>query len=242
MRPSVLVLTHAPNELAGTIGEVLVQRGVPMRTIRAYAGETVPSDLEGVLGLVVMGGPQGVYEADRYPFLRDEMRLIERAVALSKPVLGVCLGSQLLAAALGSEVRPGPSKEIGWAKVRLTEAALRDPLFKGIESSFTAFHWHGDVFTLPPSGVSLARSEKTEHQAFRYGAAAYGVLFHIEMTAALVAGMLSAFGDEARAAGVEPDAIVRGCDDNLPALVARGKDVFASWAALLGRERESARP
>jgi GMP synthase (glutamine-hydrolysing) len=238
MTAAVFVLTHAPNELPGTIADVLAQRGIPTRTIRAYAGDAVPSDLDGALGLVVMGGPQGVYEADRYPFLRNEMRLVERAIAAQKPVLGVCLGSQLLAAALGGEVRPGPSKEIGWEKVTLTEAGLKDPLWKGIESSFTALHWHGDVFTLPAGAVSLARSDRTEHQAFRYGPLAYGILFHLEMTAPLVAGMLRAFGDEARAAGVDPDGILRGCVDHLAALVARGKDVFASWAALLGREPE----
>jgi GMP synthase (glutamine-hydrolysing) len=124
-------------------------------------------------GLIVMGGPMGVYEEARFPFLRRERNLIERALADRVPVLGICLGSQLLASALGAPVRKGLRKEIGWHPVYLEDAAGDDPLFRETPVEFDAFHWHGDVFDLPTGAVRLAHSSLTEYQAFRYGENAY---------------------------------------------------------------------
>ena len=152
-----------------------------------------------------MGGPMGVYEQDRYPFLRDELRLIEAALKDGRPVLGVCLGSQLLAAALGAKVVKGPGKEIGWYPVSLLAGARDDRLFGSAPDSFTPLHWHGDVFDLPAGAVALATSEKTPLQAYRYGENVYGLLFHIEPDAAIVAGMVRDFagrwGSESRRSG-----------------------------------------
>src|SRR6185503_14445216 len=110
----VIVLQHVACETPGLIGEELEGAGLSLEIVRPFANETVPRELGDASGLLVMGGPMGVYEADRHPHLRDELALIERAVAAGKPVLGVCLGSQLVAAALGARVAPGPRKEIGW--------------------------------------------------------------------------------------------------------------------------------
>jgi GMP synthase (glutamine-hydrolysing) len=238
---TVLVLTHAPEETPGAIADALASRGIGTTTIRSFAGEAVPRDLGDALGLVVMGGPQGVYETDRHPFLRDELRLIGRTLADARPILGVCLGSQLLAAALGAEIRPGEHKEIGWAEVRLTDAALSDPLFTGHAPSFVAFHWHGDVFTLPRNAVSLARSDRTEHQAFRWGDSAYGILFHMEVTHSLVRAMVRAFGDEARTAGADTGQVLADADAHLPALENLGKRAFLAWVDMLRPEAVNAR-
>src|SRR5262249_28104091 len=146
---TVLVLQHEQVEGLGTIAESLSDAGVTPRYSRAHAGEPVPRELGSAAGLIIMGGPMGVYDADRYPFLRDEMRLIEKALASGAPVLGICLGSQLLAHTLGADVKPSGGKEIGWYQVRLTAAGQEDPLWRGIPSAFTAFHWHGDLFALP---------------------------------------------------------------------------------------------
>jgi GMP synthase (glutamine-hydrolysing) len=119
------------------------------------------------------------YEAERHPHLAREVALIRRAIQEEVPVLGVCLGSQLLGTALGSQVRPA-RKELGWFPVALTPEGIADPLFVGVSGGFTAFHWHGDAFDPPPGSVSLASSELTPCQAFRHGPHV-GLLFHMEM-------------------------------------------------------------
>jgi GMP synthase (glutamine-hydrolysing) len=109
----VIVLQHAPCETLGTIEDSIIAAQMKARYIRSYAGDPVPDSIDSAAGLVVMGGPMGVYDQEQYPFLRQELRLIERTVADRAPVLGVCLGSQLLATALGAQVRKGSRKEIG---------------------------------------------------------------------------------------------------------------------------------
>src|SRR5262249_25507763 len=154
------------------------EAGARAEHVRADLGQPIPRSIGEAAGLIVMGGPMGVYEQDRYPYLTDEIRLIEDALGVGKPILGICLGSELLAAALGAEVRRATSKEIGWHRVSLTDSALEDKLLSGIDSSFMAYHWHGDEFELPVGAVALIRSDATANQAFRYGDRAYGFLFH----------------------------------------------------------------
>ncbi len=135
----VLALQHIPCETLGTIGDCLKSSDLVMEYIHTFKGQSIPKELGDFTGLIVMGGPMGVYDYHRYSFLWEEMRLIEQALKENKPVLGVCLGSQLLAASLGAEVRKGKKKEIGWLGVKLTEAAAQDPLWKGVESPFIAY-------------------------------------------------------------------------------------------------------
>lgn len=229
----VLVLQHTECETLGIIADALAANGVSHQYVRTFAGEPVPPDLDQFAGLVVMGGPMGVYEQYAFPFLVDEMRLIERALTSSLPVLGVCLGSELLAAALGAEVRKGKQKEIGWHKIELTEARREDPLWAGIQPSFMGFHWHGDVFDLPVGAVSLASSEITSCQAFRYGAGAYGFLFHMEATAEIVEGMVAAFEEELRGERIDGGRIITESGEYLPHLRRVGSTVFGRWASLI---------
>jgi GMP synthase (glutamine-hydrolysing) len=226
----VLVLQHVACEGPGAIGGVLQRHGVRLRIVHAYAGESVPATLAPARALVVMGGPMGVYEADRYPHLRDELRLIEHALHRSAPVLGVCLGSQLLAAALGARVYPSGGKEIGWYRVDLTDAATSDGLFGGLPRSFTALHWHGDIFDLPSGAVRLAASAMTERQAFRYGDDAYGLLFHLEASRPQLEQMVTAFADEIAVAQVSADDILGRASAHLEALDAIGALVFDRFA------------
>jgi GMP synthase-like glutamine amidotransferase len=177
--PSVLVIQHVEAETTGVIGEVLAEEGTRVSTVRVYAGDPVPGGIAPHDALVVMGGPMGVYEADRHPHLAQELALIRNAVEEEVPVLGICLGSELLATVLGSGVRPA-RKELGWFPVTLTPEAIADPLFAGVPGGFTALHWHGDAFDPPPGSVSLASSELTPCQAFRHGPHV-GLLFHMEM-------------------------------------------------------------
>jgi GMP synthase (glutamine-hydrolysing) len=229
----VLIVQHVRAETAGTLGEILRAAHIPVKIVRVYDGERVPDSLADAGGLVVMGGPMGVYEQERYPFLRLELRLIEQALKQEKPVLGICLGSQLLAAALGAEVKPGKRKEIGWHRLRLKKSAAVDPLWTGVPSSFTAYHWHGDVFALPHGAVSLASSGMTRHQAFRYGKNAYGFLFHMEVTEKIIEEMVRAFTGELRQANLKGAAILGGAKKHLPRLSEIGDTVFSRWAGLL---------
>ncbi len=231
---TVYVLQHIWCEPAGRIEAVLKAAGVGIRHVRPYAGDPVPGEMGPAAGLVVMGGPMGVHDRDAYPFLRREMALIENALALGRPVLGTCLGSQLLAAVLGARVGPGGFKEIGWHEVRLTGEARDDALLAGAPLSFTALHWHGDVFDLPEGAVRLASSDLTENQAFRYGTNAYGFLFHMEVTEAMVLDWASAFGDEMQEAGVTREALLTGAAEHLPGLARVGDGVYGRWAGLLG--------
>ncbi len=230
----VMVIQNAAPETTGAIGEALANQQVLTSTVLPFAGETVPRDLADAKGLVIMGGPMGVYEQARYPFLRDELNLIEQALRDTKPVLGVCLGSQLLATALGAEVKRGIHKEIGWYTVWLSEEAKDDPLWAGIAPQFTAFHWHGDWISLPSAAVSIARSEITACQAFRYERSAYGLLFHMEVTESLVQAMVGAFAQEVADASVDGASIVTAIPKFLPPLRELGLKVSCRWAALLG--------
>ena len=229
----VLAVQHVAPETPGTLGEVLAERECPVRTVRPFDDDPIPSELAGAAGLVVMGGPMSVYDNDAHPHLRDELSLIEEALRAEVPVLGVCLGSQLIADVLGADVRPAPAKEIGWHGVALTDAAAGDPLFEGAPQQFPAFHWHGDVFERPAGCTRLARSAQTDCQAFRYGApdsGAYGLLFHLEATPEIVHGMTVAFAGELASEGLDGEALREDAAAHLPPLQQIGRGVFGRWA------------
>jgi GMP synthase-like glutamine amidotransferase len=164
---------------------VLADSGVDVAVIRLDLSEPLP-DLAGLGGLVVMGGPMGVHDVDDHPWLGSERELIREAVDNGTPVLGVCLGSQLLAAALGAEVTTGPIEEVGPGQVELTAEGRRDPVlgpeYHGLSgTAVPCVHWHRDTFTLPSGAVHLAATRAFPHQAFRFGDRAYGLQFHVEV-------------------------------------------------------------
>ena len=231
--PAVWAIQHIECETPGTIADALKAAAISLQTVNAYKGEPVPKEMGAAAGVVIMGGPMGVYEEDRCPFLREEIRLIEQAVKEDKAVLGVCLGSQLLAKALGARVTKGKKKEIGWYPVSLTEGATKDRLWTGVEPSFTAYHWHGDVFELPRGAEPLASSALTPYQAFRYGDRAYGFLFHMEVTEKIIAGMVRTFARELKEEGIDGRDITAAAANHLPSLQKVGTLVFSRWASLV---------
>jgi GMP synthase (glutamine-hydrolysing) len=233
-RPIVRVLQHVAPEGPGRIASALEARGFSIAVTRADLGEAVPHHLDGAAALVIMGGPMGVYEAEQYPHLRDEQRLIESALRTGAPILGVCLGSQLLAATLGARVYPGAQKEIGWFPVGLRKTAITDPLFASVAGSFWALHWHGDVFDLPTGAVSLARSDLTEHQAYRFERNAYGVLFHLEASIDHVQAMAAAFADDLARDGIDGDALVATAREKDPEATVIANLVFGGFADRIG--------
>lgn len=173
------VLQHVPFEGPGALAPLAAARGIHLLTCALYNAEPLPAAGE-LGGLIVMGGPMGVYEADRHPHLLAEMALIRAAVEQDLPLLGICLGAQLMAEALGGHVYKGPELEAGAGQVHLTAAGKTDPVFSVSADPMPVMHWHQDTFTLPPGAVHLAATDLYPHQAFRAGHRAYGLQFHIE--------------------------------------------------------------
>lgn len=182
-----VVLQHVPYEGPGALAPAIRETGAELEVVRIDEGDAVPSpdDVAATVGLVVMGGPMGVH--DELPWLESERALLRAAVDAGLPVLGICLGAQQLAMALGAEVVTGPEPECGVGEVHLTPAALADPVFGPAPTPLPCVHWHGDTFALPAGGVRLAGNEAYENQAFRVGTHAYGLQFHVEVTGSLVA-------------------------------------------------------
>ncbi len=184
--PWVLV-QHVAFEGPGSIAAAVRDAGAELAIVRIDRDDPVPApqSARDMAGLVVMGGPMGVH--DTLEWLEPERALLRAAVVAGLPVLGVCLGAQQLACALGGEVTSGSRPELGVGEVHLTVAAITDPVFGPAPTPLPCVHWHGDTFTLPESAVRLAGNDAYENQAFRVGARAYGLQFHVEVTASLVA-------------------------------------------------------
>jgi GMP synthase-like glutamine amidotransferase len=181
--PPVLVIRHVQIEHAGHIGSALAARGIPY-VYRELGQPVTARDLYNSSGLVLMGGPMSVNDPE--PWVDAEIAMIRAAIAAGRAVLGICLGAQLIAKALGSRVYPNPVREIGWGCVDLTEAGCRDPLFSTLTSPAAVFQWHYETFELPDEAVLLARSETCRNQAFRWRNSVYGLQFHLEVDAGMI--------------------------------------------------------
>lgn len=229
----ILVLQHAPPETLGTIADPLLDQSVAAHYVRPFQDDPVPGNMDQADGLIVMGGPMGVYDQDRLTFLKDECRLIEKALKANKPVLGVCLGSQLLASVLGAEVARGRHFELGWHLVLLNEAGQADSLWSGIERNFFAMHWHRDYFNLPQGAVNLASSEMTTHQAFRYGNNAYGLLFHLETTEYILREMIRTFSEDLTDEKIDETKLMHSGQEHFAPLERISNTFFGRWASLL---------
>ena len=185
-----LILQNAQGEGPGILGRILDHNGWALKVFHLYRGDPVPSDWRYYDLLVVMGGPMNVYEEEACPFLAEETRVIENALTEGFPVIGFCLGAQLMAKAMGAVVVKGPEKEIGWYPVQLTEQGMEDPLLKSFPDKFIVFQWHGDTFELPENAVRLVGSDGYFNQAMRIGSVSYGFQFHFEITREMIAEWL----------------------------------------------------
>ncbi len=184
-----LAFQHVPWETPGLIRTAAEAAGHTMEILHPADRPRARSVYDASAALVVMGGPMSAN--DDLDCLREEMRLMERALADAKPILGVCLGAQLLAKTLGARVYSNPVKEIGWGTVTLTPAAAADPLFRGLPPVIDALHWHGETFDLPAGAELLASSDVCVNQAFRAGENAWGLQFHIEATPGMIRNWLA---------------------------------------------------
>jgi len=230
-RPSILVLQHIACEPPGAYEDVMLERDARLHRVELDEGEPLP-DWRGFDGMVVMGGPMGACDDADHPWLVAERECIGEAVRDGLPFFGACLGSQLLAASLGGRVYTGETPEVGVLDVELTEAGRSDPVLGGLPPSFPTLQWHSDSFDLPAGAVGLASSPAYANQAFRVGATAYAVQFHVEVTSEMAAEWATV-PDYARA--LER---VRGpgaLDELLAAFEARREEMTSHARALFAR-------
>lgn len=182
----IMVFQHVAHEPLGTLDPLIKAAGFRIRYINFGRDPFLDPDVENYNGLIVLGGPMGVYEANQYPHLKWEMKQIEKAVARNIPVLGICLGSQLIAHVLGSTVRKASQWELGWSDVELTTHAGSDPVFAHYRPKEKLFQIHQDTYDIPSSAIHLAKSNVCASQAFRYGEKTYGLQYHLEVDQAMI--------------------------------------------------------
>ncbi|MEK7711986.1 MAG: type 1 glutamine amidotransferase [Pseudomonadota bacterium] len=183
MKKEILIFQHFPTEGPGYFARFLDRQGIPHRTLNIDEGEPVPESIADIPGLVLMGGPMSVN--DPLPWIPKVLQLIRAAVAADIPVLGHCLGGQLLSKALGGRVRASRAKEFGWLPVTAVGSPLTNAWLDGLPPQFEVFHWHGETFSIPPGATHLLRSRYCRNQAFVIGKS-LGLQCHIEMTPELV--------------------------------------------------------
>lgn len=237
----LLVFQHVAAEPLGTLDPLIRRRGHRIRFVNFERDPGAMPDMDRYRGLVVLGGPMNVEDQAHRPHLRTELRVIERALAQDKPVLGICLGAQLLAHVLGAPVRRHPQPEIGWYELELTAAGLADPVLSPLGAHSPVFQWHGCSYELPMGAVQLARTRTCEQQAFRYGDRAYGLQFHPEVDQALIGRWLgnAAYGEELACSGLPSDAasILDRTAELAGDMQARAEPVFENFLDIVGRPR-----
>lgn len=235
-RRKILVFQHVPFEPLGTLDPILRDAGFRIRYVNFGRHPEARPRLKGYAGLIVLGGPMNIDQVDEHPHLDTEIELLQEAVAGGIQVLGICLGAQLLAAALGGSVGPAPVREIGWYDVRLTEAGRADPVLGGFSVPQPMFHWHRDTFTLPDGAVGLASSQLCPNQAFRYGEHAYGLQFHLEVEAALIERWLTLpfYAQELAGNEIDPDQVRADTRRHIEMLQALSNNTFSRWIDRFG--------
>lgn len=228
---SWIVLRHAQAEGLGLLANALRDLGIHNRYLDVARGDGLPRDVRSVGGVIVLGGAMGAYETEQHPFLKAEADFIEKAIEAGRPVLGVCLGAQMIAQVLGARVYAGDRREVGWAPVQLTDDGKDDSLFAGLGDSFTVFHLHGDTYELPPDAVNLAQSSLYEQQAFRWGDTVYGFQFHLEFTEPMIARLVGEPQSQQyiTAAGVDPKQLMAETPQRVAGLADVAPEVFRRY-------------
>ncbi|KQS65463.1 glutamine amidotransferase [Rhizobium sp. Leaf371] len=192
----VLVIENMPQSDLGLVGVALREAGARLDIRKAYAQDPLPADCDGYDAMVVLGGEQSALDDALYPYLPDLTLLMRRFTETDRAVLGICLGSQLLARAHGADNHLGTAREFGWQAVALTPAGLADPVLSAAGERFPVFEWHSDTFTLPPGAEVLAWNDTVPLQAFRIGRASYGMQFHFEAGTAVIATWKEIYKDQ----------------------------------------------
>lgn len=227
-RKTAVAIRHVPFEDVGNLEPSLRERGYHLQYREAglHSLKQVRSDTD---LLIVLGGPIGAYQEDSYPFIREELHLLEARLASDLPTLGICLGAQMMARALGADVRPGHGKEMGWGTLALTCASPLNPL-QGVH----VLHWHGDTFDVPKGAIHLASTESYENQAFSWGKHALALQFHPEVRkSSLERWYIGHACEIAATAGISVDQLRTEAKRYAPSLQAAAGKLWAGWLSAL---------
>lgn len=228
MPKKALIIRHVPVEGVAGFRQPLEAAGYEVDRVDVAAPDFAQHDLRDPDLLIMMGGPMGVYERDRYPWIECQLRRLAQRLEAERPTLGVCFGAQMMAAALGAEVYPGPAKEVGFHPVTFTDSALRGPL-RHLDG-LPMLHWHGDTFDLPEGVELLASSALYAHQAFRRGPNLLALQFHAEMGLdPRFEAWLEQWPEAVEAAGTDVDTLRAAHAEHGPTAVAAGRAMIADW-------------
>jgi GMP synthase (glutamine-hydrolysing) len=231
MKPLVAIENQDIADL-GIAEEVFRSEGVPVETVRAWKDEDLP-ELDEVSALVPLGGDMNVDEVDQYPYLEAEWSFLAEAVDREVPVLGICLGGQLLARALGGRVHPADTPELGFVELRPTDAGRQDPVLSSLRDGDRMFQWHVDVFELPDGAELLTTGDDVPNQAFRAGRRAWGLQFHPEVSAEELDRWLEAVPDVERTYGRPVEELREEIATELGPMHERSRELFRRFARLL---------
>ncbi|MBM3545582.1 MAG: type 1 glutamine amidotransferase [Alphaproteobacteria bacterium] len=227
----ILVIQHDKDDPAGVVGEQVAARGATLVPVLPPAGDAFPDGPEGFDGLILMGGPMCAADDEGYPYYPRLHRMVRRFHDAGRPILGICLGSQIIARSFGKPVYRNKADEIGFCPVQLTDAGQADPMFKGLGSEIRPMQWHEDTFDLPDEAVRLATNEMALNQAYRIGHSTYAVQFHPEVDRDMVRTWAkSAKADEALTERLESE-----MKDHLAAAEHLGRTIGDRWTDLIER-------
>lgn len=236
--PKILVFQHVPFEPLGTLDPLLKESGFRIRYVNFGREPDAKPTLEKYEALIVLGGPMNSDQIDSYPNLITEVEILRNALQRNMSILGICLGAQLLATALGGTVSRNPVREIGWHDVDLTEAGAQDPVLSSFAQRQQVFQWHEDGISLPSGAVHLASSEASAVQAFRHGEHAYGFQFHLEASRPLIERWLTVPDHQAtledEGGRIDAEAIRRQTADAIGPLQALSRQTFQRWIDRFG--------
>lgn len=232
--PTAVAIRHVCFEDLGSFAGVLAARGIDVGYLEAGVDDLANLDALAPDVLIVLGGPIGAYEEAIYPFLADELRLLERRLAAERPTLGLCLGAQLMARALGARVYPGPAKEIGWTPLALTDAGRASPVVHLDGTRTSMLHWHGDTFDLPDGATLLASTALCRHQAFSRGKTTLAFQCHPEARAATMERWFIGHASELAAARIPVPRLRAETAQHGAILETQGARCFADWLEGVG--------
>jgi GMP synthase (glutamine-hydrolysing) len=241
-RRSAMALRHVAFEDLGLLAPIMDRHGWDVSFCEAAVDDLAHGSIRNADLIVVLGGPIGVYEIDAYPFLTEEIALLEHRLSRHLPTLGICLGSQLMAKALGSRVFKGPVKEIGWGAVELTEQGASSCLGALRDDDAVVLHWHGDSFDLPAGASRLASNRNYENQAFAYGDNALALQFHLEADPRQLEEWYVGHAVELGAAGISVPDLRAQTLKHERRLALRAERIFGQWLQQIDPTNDASLP